>query len=346
MVERLSLQAALEPLPFAKPFRIAGHVFTEVPAVVVTLSDGTHAGRGEAAGVYYTGDDAPAMLAAIESVRGEVEAGITREALRGALPPCGARNAIDCALWELESNRTGKPVWELAGLPEPGPLLTTFTLGADAPEAMAEAAHAYAQVLALKLKLTGELDLDIARVRAVRAARPDCWIGVDANQGFDIEELGPLIATLVDTKVALLEQPLKRGREADLDGFHSPVPIAADESALDLSDLPALAGRFDVINIKLDKCGGLTEGLEIARKARAMGLDVMVGNMVGSSLAMAPAYLLGQLCDIVDLDGPTFLARDRTPSIHYADGLIHCGEEVWGRAAAGTERQSAFVGTS
>ena len=330
MVKRLSLDVAAERLPFAKPFRISGHVFTESPVVVVTLSDGLHTGRGEASGVYYLGDDVAAMTAAAESVRTELCAGMTRADLQKALPPGGARNAIDCALWELEAKREGVPVWRLAGLPEPGPLLTTFTLGADDPGIMAEAALAYADARALKLKLTGDLDRDCARVRAVRAARPDCWIGVDANQGFRIDELEALTGVLVECGIALLEQPLARGREADLDGFESPVPIAADESALTLEDMDALVGRFDTVNIKLDKCGGLTEAIAIARRARLLGLDVMFGNMVGSSLAMAPAYLLGQLCDVVDLDGPTFLATDRRPGIRYEHGNIICPEDVWG----------------
>ena len=327
----LSLDLAIESLPLAKPFRISGHVFTDTPVVLVTLSDGTHSGRGEASGVYYLGDDVPAMTAAIENVRGAVEAGVTREELQALLPAGGARNALDCALWELDARRSGVPVWELAGLAEPRPLRTTFTLGADDPEVMAAGACHYAQARALKLKLTGDLDVDIARVQAVRAARPECWIGVDANQGFVIGDLDALVAALVAADVKLLEQPLARGREADLTGYQCPIPIAADESALTLADVDGLVGRFDVVNIKLDKCGGLTEGLAIAKRARELGLGVMVGNMVGSSLAMAPSFIVGQLCDIVDLDGPIFLADDRKPSIEYVDGNAWCGEAIWGR---------------
>lgn len=331
MTNGLTLDFAVERLPLAKPFRISGHVFTESEVVVVTLSDGTHSGRGEAAGVYYLGDDVAAMTAAIARVRDAVAGGITREALQALLPAGGARNAIDCALWELEARRSGIAVHELAGLPAPRPLRTTFTLGADDPDAMAAGAVGYAQARALKLKLTGDLALDIARVDAVRAARPECWIGVDANQGFAIGELDALVAALVAADVKLLEQPLARGREADLDGYRCPIPIAADESVLTLADVDGLAGRFDVVNIKLDKCGGLTEGLAMAHRARALGLGVMVGNMVSSSLAMAPAFIVGQLCDIVDLDGPIFLAADRTPSIEYRGGDAWCGEAIWGR---------------
>jgi L-alanine-DL-glutamate epimerase-like enolase superfamily enzyme len=333
---RLKLDVAVEKLRLAAPFRISGYVFEEQDAVVVTLSDGTHRGRGEASGVYYLGDNAPQMVAAIEASRAAIEAGIDRAGLQQLLPPGGARNAVDCALWDLDAHRTGKEVWELAGLPPPKPLITTVTLGADDPSVMAAGASKYANARALKMKLTGELERDIARVQAVRRARPHTWLGVDANQGYDIVELDKLLVALVEADVSLLEQPLKRGREADLDGFTSPIPIAADESVLSLVDVPGLVGRFNVVNIKLDKCGGLTEGLAMAHEAKQLGLSVMVGNMVGSSLAMAPAFVLGQLCDVVDLDGPIFLAHDRTPAISYDEGLAWCSDKVWGSIHAAT----------
>lgn len=319
-----------EPLPLSAPFRIAGHVFDAMPATLVTLRDGACVGRGEAAGVYYTNDHPEAMIATLEALRPRIEAGLDRQALRALLPAGGARNALDCALWELESQRSGVPVWKLAGLQEVRPLLTTFTVGADDPAVMAERAAAYVQARALKLKLTGDAELDAARVRAVRARCPDAWIGVDANQGYDADSLPALLPALAAAKVALLEQPCARGREADLDGIERTLPIAADESILDLAELEARHHRFDVINIKLDKCGGLTEGLLMARRARELGKQVMVGNMCGTSLAAAPAFVLGQLCDVVDLDGPIFLAQDRAPSVRYEDGRIFCGDEVWG----------------
>jgi L-alanine-DL-glutamate epimerase-like enolase superfamily enzyme len=329
-MSQLKLRVAVEKLRLSAPFRISGFVFEEQDAVVVTLDDGEHSGRGEASGVYYLGDSAQTMVAAIEAVRSTIEQGVDRASLQKLLPPGGARNAIDCALWELDAHRLGAPVWELAGLPAPRPLVTTFTLGADEPAVMAAGARKYAQAKALKLKLTGDLQADLARVWAVRAVRPDVWMGVDANQGYGIDALDSLIAGLQPANISLLEQPLKRGREADLDGFKSPIPIAADESVLSLKDVPGLVGRFDVVNIKLDKCGGLTEGLAMAHEARRIGLRVMVGNMVGTSLAMAPAFVLGQLCDVVDLDGPIFLAKDRTPSMTYANGSAWSGEQVWG----------------
>lgn len=331
MTTALTLDVKAQRLDFKAPFRISGYVFEGLDCVVATVSDGTHSGRGEGDGVYYLDDRQPHMLAEFERTRAAIEAGPTREELRSILPAGGARNAVDAALWELEAKRSGKPVWELAGLEAPKPVVTTFTLGADDPAKMAQAAVAFGPVRAIKVKLTGDLDLDIARVAAIRAARPDVWLGVDANQGFAINELDSLVAAMLTAKVSLIEQPLARGREADLDGYRSPIPLAADESALTLEDVPGVVGRFDVVNIKLDKCGGLTEGLLIAQAAKAAGLGVMVGNMGGSTLSMAPSFLLGQLCDICDLDGPIFLSADRDPAIRYEDGMAWCDERMWGR---------------
>jgi len=312
------------------PLRISGHVMQDVQVLVVRLSDGTFRGRGEAAGVFYRGDWPPDMLIQVETVRPAIEAGISRAALRELLPPSGARNAVDCALWELESMRAGVPVETLAGVQDAGPLLTTCTIGADAPGAMAAiAVDRYADARALKLKLLGDA-LDAQRVRAVRAARPDVWLGVDGNQGFSVDHLKALSPVLVNSRVSLVEQPFKVGHEHLLDGLDRPIPVAADESAQSLGDLLALAGRFDVVNIKLDKCGGLTEALLMAAEARRLGMQVMVGNMGGTSLAMAPALVVGRRCDIVDLDGPLFLAADRTPGVVYRGGLVSASPGTWG----------------
>ena len=331
-MKRLTLSVTAESLRLAQPFRIAGYLFDAFEVVVVTLSDGRHRGRGEAGGVYYLDDDVPHMLQLLDQTTDAIEAGASRELLRALLPPGGARNAVDCALWELEAARAGVPVWRLAGQDPPRALRTTFTLGADDPAAMAHNARRHAQARAIKIKLTGELDLDLARVGAVRAARPDVWLGVDGNQGFAPGQLDALIAGLQVHDVALLEQPLARGQEATLDGLRSPIPIAGDESILSLADVAGAVGRFDVVNIKLDKCGGLTEGLMMAHESRRLGLGVMVGNMGGSSLAMGPSFVLGQACDIVDLDGPIFLAADRVPGVRYVDGNVWAGPEVWGGA--------------
>lgn len=326
----LTLQVAVEKFPLKEPFHITGHTMVATEVVTVTLQRGGYRGRGEASGVYYRqGDDVQSVLKQIEAVRARIESGITRQSLQSLLSTGGARNAVDCALWDLESQETGRCAWEMAELERPRPLLTTFTCGADSPEKMAVAARGYKNAKAIKLKLTGE-PVDADRVRAVRAGRPDVWLGVDANQGFTRASLEALMPVLIECGVELVEQPLKIGKEAELDGLQSPIPLAADESAQGLDDLPRLAGRFNLVNIKLDKCGGLTEGLAMAREARRLGLGVMVGNMIGTSLAMAPAFLIGQLCNVVDLDGPVFLSSDRTPSVRYENGMISCPEELWG----------------
>jgi L-Ala-D/L-Glu epimerase len=329
---RLTLEREL--IPLSAPFTITGYTFTDMTVVVARIADAGAQGAGEAAGVYYLGDDAQRMCAAIEGVRADVEAGIDRESLKRLLPPGGGRNALDCALWDLESKRLGQPVWRIAGLERPRALLTTFTIPANDPGAMAAKAVEYAQAKSLKLKLTGELPLDAERVRAVRRARSDAWVGVDANQGFTPDSLSALMPDLIACKVKLVEQPFARGRESDLDGFRCPIPVAADESVLALPDIEPLVGRFDIVNIKLDKCGGLTEGLAMAAEARRLGLGVMVGNMVGTSLAMAPAWILGQLCDINDLDGTLFITRDRSPAMVFEQGKVSYPAGGWGTPPA------------
>jgi L-alanine-DL-glutamate epimerase-like enolase superfamily enzyme len=330
----LSLDYRVETHRLSAPFRISGFVFETSDVVVAELSDGEFTGRGEAAGVYYLGDDSTHIVAELDAHRDAIENCSDREELRRLMPCGGARNAVDCALWDLEAKRAGTDAIRLARIDHARPLVTTFTLGADEPEVMAQGARRYSDARAIKVKLTGELELDIDRVKAIRQARPDVWLGVDANQGFTRQDLDPLVDALHAQRVSLLEQPLKRGNEADLDGYRCPIPIAADESALGLDDVAGLVGRFDAFNIKLDKCGGLTEALLIADEARRQGLGVMVGNMVGTSLAMAPAFIVGQHCDVVDLDGPTFLAEDRKPSCEYRDGTIWCPDDVWGSRAA------------
>lgn len=325
-----ALDIKTESWPFKHPFRISGYTFTAGEVVTVTLTDGGLVGRGEASGVYYRNETPQSMTSQIEAVRGEIEGGIDREALRTLLSPGGARNAIDCALWDLEAKRSGVPVWKMADTPRPIPLRTTFTVGAGTQDKMARAAQSYEAARAIKLKLTA--DDPAACVRAVRAARPDVWIGVDANQGFTRGSLEKVLPTLINAQVALIEQPLPVGTDAELEGLNSPIPIAADESVQSLSDMGSLVGRYNVVNIKLDKCGGLTEGLAMAHEARRLGLKVMVGCMAGTSLSMAPAFVLGQVCDFVDLDGPTFLARDRDVPALYANGEIWCPDTLWGGA--------------
>ena len=317
---------------FAEPFRITGYVFDAMPSIVARIAEGERVGRGEAAGVYYLGDDQQHMLQTVEALRGEVEDGLSRQALQRRLPACGARNALDCALWELESLEAGVPVWQLAGVPKPRPLITTFTLPADDPATLAAKIDRLSSAKAIKLKLDGEVDVDRERIRVVREARPDAWLGVDANQGFVAADLGGLADAAREYRVALIEQPVKRGDEGALEGWDAGVPVAADESILDLAELEARARYFDVVNVKLDKCGGLTEALGMARRTRELGKQLMVGNMGGSTLAMAPGFVLGQLCDIVDLDGPFGLADDPLAAQIYRDGSIFVPDGLWGAA--------------
>jgi L-alanine-DL-glutamate epimerase-like enolase superfamily enzyme len=328
----LELSARIEKFALRIPFTITGYTLTDIECVVVTLRRGAYEGRGEAAGVYYKNDLPAEMLVQIESARNAIEAGVDRGTLQQLMPSTGAQNAIDCALWELEAQERDVPVWERAGLCKPRPLMTTWTIGADTPGKMAQLAQGYTSARALKLKLLGD-GIDDERVREVRAARPDVWLAVDANQGFSAASFGKLLPTLIDADVRLIEQPYPVGQDALLDEVQCPIPFAADESVQTLRDIPAAQKHYDYINIKLDKCGGLTEALHMARLVQSIGLKSMVGNMVGTSLAMAPAFIVGQLSEVVDLDGPLLLASDRPNAVTYTDGLIDCPDVVWGHDA-------------
>jgi L-alanine-DL-glutamate epimerase-like enolase superfamily enzyme len=245
------------------------------------------------------------------------------------LPAGGARNAIDCALWDLDAKCSGRSVWDLAAVTAK-PLETVFTIGLEAtPSEMAEKATAATSHSLLKVKL--DADLPLERLRAIRAARPDARIVVDANQAWTFAELQRLAPPFAELRVQMIEQPLPRGGDAALEGFRSPVPLCADESCLHLGELEQAAARYQMINIKLDKTGGLTHALELARAARARGLGLMVGCMAGGSLAMAPTFVVGCLCDLVDIDGPLLQKADRLPGIDYAGGRVSVfGPEVWG----------------
>jgi L-Ala-D/L-Glu epimerase len=324
----LSLHASIENWALSAPFRIWGKTWEDVEFLLLELEHRGHRAKAEAAGVYYRGETAASMLQQTQSIRAAVEAGLSRDTLQELLPPGGARNAIDWALWCLEARLAQTTVWELCGIRKPEPLVTTFTCGADTPTQMADTARGYTGARALKLKLTGEPE-DKDRVLAVREAAPEVWLGVDANQGFSLASLEQLMPTLVQCRVSLIEQPFPLGLDSLLDGLRSPIPIAADESVQSADDIKRLIGRFNVVNIKLDKCGGMTNALRMLAMCRDAGLTSMVGNMLGTSLAMAPAYLLGQQCDIVDLDGPVFLKSDREPRVQYVDGYVECPGDLF-----------------
>ena len=330
MAKSRTLTVERAAIRFAEPFRITGYVFEAMPSIVASISEADRVGRGEAAGVYYLGDDQDHMVEMVEQARDAIESGLSRSDLQIVLSPCGARNALDCALWELEARLAHIPVWQLAGVPSPKPLVTTFTLPADDPSTLASKVGRFDFAKAIKIKLDGDIDVDRERIAIVRRARPEAWLAVDANQGFSPAGLEELARILRDFSVALVEQPLKRGEEAALEGWMPGIPVAADESILDLRELQDRARYFDVINIKLDKCGGLTEALKMARAGRLMGKQLMVGNMGGSTLAMAPGFVLAQLCDVVDLDGPYGLADDPLAERIYREGTIYVPESIWG----------------
>ncbi|MGH6652040.1 MAG: dipeptide epimerase [Sphingopyxis sp.] len=316
-------------LPLAEPFRIADHVFADVETVILRLEADGCMGQAEAAGVFYLGDRPSGIAATLADAASTVAEGVDHDRLPSLFPPGGARNAFDCALWDLQARRLGTPVWQLLGMAPPEPLLTTYTIGNAAPDIMAAAAVRHAYARAIKVKLSGDAD-DGERIAAIRAARPDVWLGVDANRSLTPTTLAELMPALEAAGVKLLEQPFAVGADAALADLASPVPVAADESIQTGDDLDRLAHLNQAVNIKLDKCGGLTAGLRLAQRAQRRGLDVMVGNMLGSSLAMAPAFLLGQYCAIVDLDGPIFLASDCHPAATYRAGQVDCTPHPWG----------------
>lgn len=302
------------------PFRISGAVWHSFPAVIVELQDGDLLGRGEAEGVYYFDETPAAMIAQIREVAGQVEAGATRADLLELMPPGGARHAIDAALWDLEARRAGRRAWELAGLPLKE-IVTVYSIGLeDEPEAQAAKAAAAPNQPVLKVKLGA--DRPVERIEAIRSARPDATLVVDANQGWSLDQLREVAPRLAGLGVSMIEQPLPRGADEELEGYEAPLPLCADESCVHGGELEEAARRYQMINIKLDKCGGLTHGLEIARAARERELGLMVGCMCGTSLAMAPAFVVGLLCDFHDLDGPLLLENDRAFGMSYDDGVV------------------------
>ncbi|MCK6454833.1 MAG: dipeptide epimerase [Alphaproteobacteria bacterium] len=310
-----TLSAKAESFPIRGTFTISRGSKTAADVVLVEARDGAAAGRGECVPYPRYNETVEGALADIA----RLPPGVDRAGLGRAMKAGAARNAVDCALWDLEAKRSGTPAWKLAGLPEPGPVVTAYTLSLDTPEAMGKAAAGNAHRPLLKLKLAGEGD--IARVEAVRRNAPKARLIVDANEGWKPEMLPEYVAAMARLGVELIEQPLPAGKDDALAGLKRDVVICADESCHGIDSLAALRGRYDAVNIKLDKTGGLTEALAVAREARRLGFKIMIGCMLGTSLAMAPALLVAQLADFVDLDGPLLLAKDRPDGIEYRDGL-------------------------
>lgn len=309
------------------PFKITGHVFTEAHLLEVTISEDGYTGWGEAAGVYYLGETLESMVSQIEAVRVALEQGADRHELLNLLPRGGARNAVDCALWDLEAKRQKKTIWQLTNIC-PGRIISVNTVGIGTVKEMAKAAEAIDSSL-IKIKLDSETPVE--RVAAVIAARPDAEILVDVNQGWTFKQLVEFAPKLKALGVAMIEQPLVRGADEELEGYKPPLPICADESCLDTSEFEQAARRYQMINIKLDKTGGLTEALALANLAELRGIDLMVGNMVGTSLAMAPGFVIAQLCRFVDLDGALFLKQDRKYPMTFTAGVVSApSPQLWG----------------
>ncbi|MCJ2025332.1 N-acetyl-D-Glu racemase DgcA [Methylobacterium sp. J-067] len=327
MVRRLSL--SVERFPIAGAFTISRGSRTEIAVVVARIEDGAHAGRGECVPYPRYGESVESVSALIEAQADVLAGGIDREALAQLMPAGAARNALDCALLDLEAKRSGRRAWEILGLPAPAPATTAYTLSLGTPESMGEAARKAASRPLLKVKLGG--DGDPERIAAVRAGAPDSRLIVDANEAWRPSNVEANLAACLAAGVALIEQPLPAGEDALLADIPHLVPVCADESLHDRAGLDALAGRYDAINIKLDKTGGLTEAVMLANEARARGLTVMVGCMLGTSLGMAPATLLTGGAAFIDLDGPLLLARDREPPLRYEGSTIFPPDpDLWG----------------
>jgi L-alanine-DL-glutamate epimerase-like enolase superfamily enzyme len=318
---------SVEPWEFKSPFRITGYTFATAQLLHVVIRQNGAAGSGEAAGIYYVGETGESMLAQVAAVKHALEQGAGRSELRSLLPPGGARNAIDCALWDLQAKLEHKSIWELTGI-HPAQVQSVHTIGIGTPAEMAKTAKSLDTSI-IKVKLDGEMPLE--RISAVRAARPDAEIVVDVNQGWTFKQLVELAPRFKDLGVAMIEQPLPRGADVELENYRSPVPLCADESCLDISEFEQAARRYQMINIKLDKAGGLTEALELAGLALSRGIGLMVGNMMGTSLAMAPGFVVAQLCQYVDLDGALFLKADRENPMIYTGGVVSPpSAELWG----------------
>ncbi len=325
MGEARIIEAAREDWPLARPFVISRGAKTEAHVVTVRVSDGRHVGRGEAVPYSRYAETVEDALAALHAIEGPID----RQQLFLRLPAGAARNALDCALWDLEAKQAGKRAWALAGLAEPQPVRTAYTLSLDEPAAMAAAAKAVPHLELLKLKLGGAGDPE--RLASVRAARPDARLIADANEAWTPDMLAPFLSAAAAAGVELIEQPLPAGADAALEHIARTVPVCADESAHTSRDLDGLVAKYDAVNIKLDKTGGLTEALHMAKAARMAGLKIMVGSMVATSLAVAPALLIAQGAEWVDLDGPLLLARDREPGLAIENGWISPpSPELWG----------------
>jgi len=324
----LSIDAHEEIWPLSQPFRISRGSSTEAQILVLTVSDGKHIGRGEGVPLARYNQNIASVLAQIESIQGDNN--LNRQSLQGPLPAGAARNALDCALWDLEAKISGKRAWELANIPIVPGVETSFTISLDTPEKMGAAAKANARLPMLKLKLGGD-DPDLARVETVREAASATRLIVDANESWSPEHYQKIVPTLKQLGVELIEQPFPAKADEVLEILDHQIPVCADESCHTTGDLPRLTNRYEVINVKLDKTGGLTEALRLCERARDSGFKLLIGCMVCTSLGIAPARLLASFANWIDLDGPLLLARDRDHPVPYANGRIGIPpRDLWG----------------
>ena len=325
----ISLAVRIEHWPIAGSFTISRGAKTQAAVVVAEISDGHHRGRGECVPYARYGETVDGVAETITALAGEIARGIDRGSLQEAMKPGAARNALDCAFWDLAAKRTGKPVHELAGLPAPKPLVTAYTISLAEPDVMAEQAAKAAGRALLKVKL-GSAD-DRARIMAVRRAAPNAGLIVDANEGWTADNLADNLAACAQAGVTLVEQPLPADADDVLARIARPLPVCADESVHARASLLGLVGKYDAVNVKLDKTGGLTEALAMVKDADRLGFALMAGCMVATSLAIAPAILIGQRARVVDLDGALLLARDRPDGLRYEGSLVHPAmPALWG----------------
>jgi len=327
----MDLSVRMERWPLASAFTISRGSKTDAIVVVAELTDGTHSGRGECVPYARYGETPDGIMAALDAMRPSVRRGLDRAALQAAMAPGAARNALDCAYWDVNAKQAGRPVYELAGLVAPAPRVTAYTISLAKPDEMAAAAERAGSRPLLKVKLGGADGDDGRRIAAVRRVAPRAELIVDANEGWAEDDLSKNLAACADCGVTLVEQPLPEARDQPLSGIARPIPVCADESVHDRKSLDRLAGKYDAVNVKLDKAGGLTEALALAAEAERRGFALMIGCMVATSLSMAPAMLAAQRAKIVDLDGPLLLAADRPDGLRYQGSLVYPpGPALWG----------------
>jgi L-alanine-DL-glutamate epimerase-like enolase superfamily enzyme len=326
----MNLTVRIERWGLQRAFTISRGSKTEAVVVVAELERGGHRGRGEAVPYLRYGETPEGVAATIEAMGAALRGGLDRIGLQTAMPSGAARNALDCALWDFQAKQAGRPAHDLAALPAPKTVVTAYTISLDKPEAMADAAARAGSRPLLKVKLGGGGD-DADRIAAVRRAAPKAELIVDANEGWGEDDLERNFVACAQAGVTLIEQPLPEGRDAALAQIRRPIPVCADESVHDRASLGAISGKYDAINVKLDKAGGLTEALALAAEAERRGFEIMVGCMVATSLAMAPAMLVAQRARVVDLDGPLLLAEDRPHGLRYEGSIVHPAEPaLWG----------------